>query len=202
MILTELTYRTAVCKVSIFLWTMFWGLSRVGLLFPDVLWEFQKPERSQTKHNNNQSPDFSELKSENGWKRKEAQTWRGVFVLALFWWCWACSNDAKPGTFSRRSYYLCSVRRDHLSSRDICVFVLPIDHRDKDAYLVVSPQTCQSVRINHPEHQTVLILPSDVFLVAFITQQLIHIVPQQPALWQWIKHTILASNLILHIAGE
>lgn len=49
--------------------------------------------------------------------------------------------------------------------------------------LVVSPETCQSVRVDHPEHQVVLVLPSDVFLIAVVTQQLIHIVPQQSALW-------------------
>lgn len=49
--------------------------------------------------------------------------------------------------------------------------------------LVVSPETCQSVRVDHPEHQVALVLPSDVFLIAVITQQLIHIVPQQSALW-------------------
>lgn len=49
--------------------------------------------------------------------------------------------------------------------------------------LVISPETCQSVGVNYPKHQAVLIFPSDVFLVTVITQQLIHIVPQQSALW-------------------
>lgn len=50
--------------------------------------------------------------------------------------------------------------------------------------LVVSPETCQSVGVDHPEHQAVPVFPSDVFLVTVVTQELIHIVPQQPALWE------------------
>lgn len=49
--------------------------------------------------------------------------------------------------------------------------------------LVVSPETRQSVGVHHPEHQGVLVLPSDVFLVTIVTQQLIHVVPQQSAIW-------------------
>lgn len=55
---------------------------------------------------------------------------------------------------------------------------------DLGAYLVVSPETCQSIGVNHPEHQAALVFPSDVFLVTVVTQQLIHVVPQQSALWR------------------
>lgn len=50
--------------------------------------------------------------------------------------------------------------------------------------LVVSPKTCQSIGVDHPEHQAVLVLPADVFLVTIIAQKLVHVIPQQPALWK------------------
>lgn len=49
--------------------------------------------------------------------------------------------------------------------------------------LVVPPETCQSIWVHHPEHQALRVFPSDVFLVTVITQQLIHIVPEESALW-------------------
>lgn len=68
--------------------------------------------------------------------------------------------------------------------------------------LVVSPETCQSVWVDHPEHQAILVFPSDVLLVPVITQQLIHIVPQQSAVWdaavrfvQWAPWLLFAGQV-------
>lgn len=65
------------------------------------------------------------------------------------------------------------------------VFIFPVNGGTQapGAHLVVSPETCQSVGVNHPEHQAVPVFPSDVFLVTVIAQKLIHIVPQQSTLW-------------------
>lgn len=66
---------------------------------------------------------------ENDKAKKGTQTWRGVFVLAPFWWCWACSSAAKHGTFSHRSYCLGSVKKSsHLLCPHVprfCCFVSP-----------------------------------------------------------------------------
>lgn len=50
-------------------------------------------------------------------------------------------------------------------------------------HLVVPPEPCQSVGVNYTEHVAVRVFPPYVALVALITQQLVHIVPQQSALW-------------------
>lgn len=123
------------------------------------------------------------IKHEENDKEVETETWKGVFVLAPSWWCSACSSAAKHGTFSHRSYCLGSVKRYHTSSgSDSTIFTLvscsPVFVPPRpcslltelEAHLVVSPETCQSVRVNHPEHQAALVFPSDVFLVAVVTQ--------------------------------
>lgn len=66
-----------------------------------------------------------------------------------------------------------------------CVLIF---HTELGAHLVVSPETCQSIGVDHPKHQAVLVLPSDVILVTVVAQQLIHIVPQQSALYSCLKH--------------
>lgn len=85
----------------------------------------------------------------------------------------------------------------------MCVcFLCLMNHRDPDAHLVVPPETCQPIWINHPEHQTILVFPSNVFLVTLVAQQLIHIVPQQSALWQWLKQqqcTFLSKNYSMSV---
>lgn len=68
-------------------------------------------------------------------------------------------------------------------------FLCKLSHADLGAHLVVPPETCQSIGVDDPEHKTVLVFPSDVFLITIVTQQLIHIVPQQSALWPLIKTT-------------
>lgn len=55
------------------------------------------------------------------------------------------------------------------------------------AHLVVSPETCQSIGVNDPEYKAVLVFPSNVFLITIIPQQLIHIIPQQSAVWPLFK---------------
>lgn len=65
-----------------------------------------------------------------------------------------------------------------------CVlYVCEASFTNRATHLVVSPETCQTIWIHHSEHMVLLVLPTDVFLVTFITQQLVHIVPQQSALW-------------------
>lgn len=53
------------------------------------------------------------------WKKQEddegKETWRGVFVPVLSWWCSACSSAAMHGTFSHRSYCLGSIEWEHTS---------------------------------------------------------------------------------------
>lgn len=118
MVLTELMCRTAVWEVLVLRWSVFRGLSGVSLRFPAVLWEFQKPEERQRRGNNNNCVCCCREKTGGEWQsERRTETWRGVFVLAPFWWCWACSSAAKHGTFSHRSCCLCSVKRDHMSSR-------------------------------------------------------------------------------------
>lgn len=48
MVIAKFMCRTAVCKVPVLRRSVFWGLWRVSLLFPDVLWRFEEPELSQT----------------------------------------------------------------------------------------------------------------------------------------------------------
>lgn len=125
MVITELMCRTAVCKVLVLRRSVFWGLLRLSLLFPDVLWGFQEPEEE--------------------------------FLSTLLF------DDVELVVVPQSTgHFLIG----HIVS-----------------VLVVSPETSQPIGINHPEHQAVLVLPSDVFLVTVITQQLIHVVPQQSALW-------------------
>lgn len=54
MVLTELVCQRAVWKVPVRRWSVFWGLCRVSLWFPDVLWESQKPGGSQIEGINNE----------------------------------------------------------------------------------------------------------------------------------------------------
>ena len=123
-------------------------------------------------------------------KGKTKRTWRGVFVLAPFWWCSACSSAGEHGTSSHTSYCLGSVKKKKKESHIIeggFFFFREMNQTDLGAYLVVPPEACQSVWVDHSEHQAVLVLPPDVFLITVVTQQLIHVVPQQPALWRWLE---------------
>lgn len=45
-----------------------------------------------------------------------------------------------------------------------------MSHTEQGAHLVVSPETCKPIRVNHPEHKAVLVFPSDVILVTVIAQ--------------------------------
>ncbi len=124
MVLTELMCRTAVWKVPILRWRVFWRLGGVSLRFPVVLWEFQKPEEGQRRGNNSKCVCCCRRKTGGGWQSgKRSETWRGVFVHAPFWWCWACSSAAKHGTFSHRSYCLGSVKKDCTPSHLLCSHV-------------------------------------------------------------------------------
>lgn len=73
-------------------------------------------------------------------------------------------------------FFLCS-------SPWVLVYVCEASFTNRAAHLVVSPETCQPIWIHHSEHMVLPVFPSDVFLVTFITQQLVHVVPQQSALW-------------------
>lgn len=116
MILTELMWGTAVWKILILRWRWNWG--QVSQWFSDVQREFQKPEGGDRGANNNKCVCRCGEKDRRRMnKRKQTETWRGVFVLAPFWWCSACSSAAKHGTFSRRSYCVGSVIRDNASLR-------------------------------------------------------------------------------------
>lgn len=125
MVLAVLMCRTAIWKVPVLRWNVFWVLGRVSLRLLGILWEFQKPEKEF----------LSSLLFDD------------VELVVV---------PQSPGHF--------------LIGHIVTV-------------LVVSPETRQSVGVDHSEHQVVLVLPSDVFLVTIVTQQLIHIVPQQSALW-------------------
>lgn len=144
MVLAELVWRTAVWKVLILRWSVFWGVDRVSQRFPDVLWEFQKSEEE--------------------------------FLSSLLF------DDVQLVVVPQSA--------GHFLIRHIV------------SVLVVSPETCQSVGVNHPEHQAVLVFPSDVFLVTVVTQQLIHIIPQESALWdaavgfvQWAPQFLSAGEV-------
>lgn len=86
------------------------------------------------------------------------------------------SYDIKCLTPDTGSFFLCSSPR-------VLVYVCEASFTNRATHLVVSPETCQPIWIHHSEHMVLLVFPSDVFLVTFITQQLVHIVPQQSALW-------------------
>lgn len=134
-------------------------------------------------------------------EQKRTQTWRGVFVLVLFWWCSTCSSAATHGTSSHTSYCLYAVIWHYMfniwykifflmfSFPWVLIYLCEARFTNHATHLVVSPEMRQSIWIHHSEHKVVLVFPSDVFLVTIITQQLVHIVPQQSALWsqKWQK---------------
>lgn len=64
MVLTDLKH-WAVWKVSILRWSVFWGHGNIDLLFPDVLWEFQKPEGSQRGGSEDKFTDWFREKTES-----------------------------------------------------------------------------------------------------------------------------------------
>lgn len=141
-----------------------------------------------------------EVKIQEENEQKGTQTWRGVFVLVLFWWCSICSSAAKHGTSSHTSYWLCAVIWHCmfntwyklvllLSSPSVLLYLCEARFTNHTTHLVVSPEMRQSIWIHHSEHKVVLVFPSDVFSVTIITQQLVYIVPQQSALWsqKWQK---------------
>lgn len=53
----------------------------------------------------------------------------------------------------------------------------------KCTHLVVAPELGKPVWVDDPEDLGVLVLPPDVGLVAAVGQELVHVFPQQPAVW-------------------
>lgn len=49
------------------------------------------------------------------------------------------------------------------------------------AHLVVPPQPSQAIRVHDAKDFALLILPADVVLVPAVRQELVDVVPQQPA---------------------
>lgn len=52
-----------------------------------------------------------------------------------------------------------------------------------EVYLMVSPESGKPIWIHNSEDLGVLIFPSDVGLIPGVTEQLVHIIPQQPAVY-------------------
>lgn len=51
-----------------------------------------------------------------------------------------------------------------------------------EVYLVVSPESGKPVWIHNSEDLGVLVFPPDVGLIPGVREQLVHIIPQQPAI--------------------
>jgi len=49
------------------------------------------------------------------------------------------------------------------------------------SYLVVPPELGKSIWVNDPEDLGFLVLPLDVRLIAAVGKELVHVIPQQPA---------------------
>lgn len=194
IVLTDIKCGTA--RVPVWRWGAFWWFSRVRLLFPDVLWEFQKPDQSQRGGDNDNlacccdGKDWQSVSSKKGQKPEEE------FLTALLF------DDVELVVVPQSTghFLVCHIvsvlrKRDHTPSGTcmspyINIWVTDESHRTTVCtHLVVSPETCQSIGVDHPENQAVLVFPSYILLVAVVTQQLIHIVPQQSTLWQMIKNT-------------
>ena len=84
-------------------------------------------------------------------KGKTKRTWRGVFVLAPFWWCSACSSAGEHGTSSHTSYCLGSVKKKkgitHYWGR---FFLLPWDEPDRPGCLPCGSPRDVPIRLGRP----------------------------------------------------
>lgn len=182
--------RTAVRKVSVLRRSVFWGLAAVGQRFLDVLWEFEKPKSGEREEGMsiNVNVGFGE-KREGERQRGKTKRPEEEFLSSLL------LDDVQlvvvpqsTGHFLIRHIVPVLGKKKKETTRHWGRFFShKMKQTDLGAYLVVSPETCQSIGVNHPEHQAALVFPSDVFLVTVVTQQLIHVVPQQSALWRWLE---------------
>lgn len=100
MILSQVVWKTGVLQVliqSVFMYL------RLGIKITTFR-KFQKPSKKERRID-----VFVTVMQWRKTEKQKTQTWRAVFVLALFWWCSACSSAAKHGTTSHKSYCLCAV---------------------------------------------------------------------------------------------